>query len=176
MKKQTKMVVIAAVAIATSLSAAVVAVNQVGGFAGLAVFATNHTNEYGCVSNCTGEYYPTHLNSIMVNRPDLNETANVRLIAKVSKTSTWMQDITDDNVYKGIRTDLFKDAYNHRRLVQVQGAISGLTYKAGDIIGFYGTVTYDSTNCPCAIVMNPVIYKVNDITDLSLLQPVVYLQ
>ena len=176
MKKQTKMVVIAAVAIATSLSAAVVAVNQVGGFAGLAVFATQTRNDYGCVSNCTGEYYPTHLNSILVNRPDLNETENVRLIAKVSKTSTWLQDIDDENVYKGIRTDAFRDAYNHRRLVQIQGAISGLTYKAGDIIGFYGTVTYDSSNCPCAIIQNPVVYKVNDTADLSLLQPVVYLQ
>lgn len=184
--KQTnkKVVAIAAVALSTAIAAGFVALNQCGGLAGMSVFAMNRTNEYGCTSNCTGEYYPTHINQLVRANHDLSGTENVRIIAKVSHPSGWYQDVDNDTVYTSANAkqdSQFKYDWIHGMVITTSGVYTGLNgFKENDIIGFYGTINFRAKGTGYAYdtveILNPVVYKINNKSDLSLLQPVVYLQ
>lgn len=179
MKKKTiRVCVIAAMAIMASTTATVVANNS--NFA--KVFAGIQKNEYGCEHDCTGEYYVSHLSSILAANPELNGTANVRVICKVSNIGSWMQDIDDNNVYTSINDSNFTTAWCHKMLLQVSGVnYKAFNYKKGDTIAFYGTVTYNKKGenhykYATVVMENITVYKVNGQEDLSLLPDVVYLQ
>lgn len=146
------------------------------------VFADIQKNEYGCAHDCTGEYYVSHISNILAANPELNGTANVRVICKVSNISGWMQDIDDNNVYTSVNDSNFTTAWCHKMLLQVSGvSYKAFNYKKGDTIAFYGTVNYNKKGenhykYATVVMENITVYKVNGQEDLSLLPDVVYLQ
>lgn len=187
MKKTNKKVALLGLTITSVAAAAsVIACANIKGIDGTSVFASNGHNDYGCVSNCTGEYYPSHINRLVREDHTLNGVENVRIIAKVSVRANagWFQDITNDTVYTSANAKLdpqFKTDWCNGLLLTISGTINGLSgYKLNDTIGFYGTINFRAKGDGYAYdtieILNPVVYKINSMADLSLLQPVVYLK
>lgn len=149
------------------------------------VFASITTNEYGCESNCTGEYYPSDLSRRIKANPSLAQTKNVRVIARVSDITTdkghnFYQDITNTKSYKETSEDLFRNNY----LIRVVGEASGYkktSFKVGDTVAFFGeldiqTMSFGRWSADVVVIKNPTFYQWGDQKDLSLLPDVVYLQ
>lgn len=147
------------------------------------VFASITTNEYGCEKNCTGEYYPSSVNSIVKANTELSGTPNVRLIAKKSKGNSLFQDIdygyTVENEYVWRK---------HNEVIMVNSfntnGFSIKDVKENDTVAFFGTVVFRENvkfgqyNSPINLVeiSNATIYMINEVKNLSLLPDVVYLQ
>lgn len=156
---------------------------------GLGVFATMTLNEYGCVSNCTGEYYPSSIISKAKSNTEVVGTKNVRIIAKACNVKgddgrTYFQDIDTETVTAINKTSVAN------KVIRIQGTRTGLTgWKAEDTVCFYGEIDVVSqeikignefsttyATASFVVIKNPVIYQINDTQNLSLLTDVVYLQ
>ena len=182
-KKITQVAVVATLVALATIGTSVLAANKTNVLNG--VFANVQTNEYGCVSNCTAEYYASDLFAQVRANPSLSGTENVRIIVKASKPSCWFQDVNNNTVYTSSNPKMdssFKNDWIHGKLVTISGTINGLQYHENDIVGLYGTInwipkeekrySYDTVE-----ILNPVIYKVNDNVDFSLINETpVYLQ
>lgn len=167
-KKTIKMAAIAAAVICAAMGAITLTknVNVIG------VFGNEVKNDYGCVANCTAEYYPSSAHQIVRFNQQFNGVENVRFIAKASKPGCWFQDVDDTNVYT-IGTDKWHDARVHGRVVKVSGIQSGFTtYKQGDLVAFYGKLKWvrkGSYEADTLEVVNPTFYHLNDKIDFNLI-------
>lgn len=178
MKK--KLVVIGAVALAGVAIGGFFLLAKKAESAPVGLYGGVITNEYGCRSNCTGEYQIRHVKRILEENPSKNYSENVRFLVKVSKnarSTQWLQDIDDPSEYK-VAADVNAEAQRDH-LMCFSGIESGFTnYKPGDVIGVAGTVNrtkkgyYDYT----LELLSPVIYKLNGKEDLKILPPVNYLE
>lgn len=167
-KKTTiKVAVIATAVICAAMGAIALTKNTTIG-----VFGNEVKNEYGCVSNCTAEYYPSSAHQIVRFNQQFNGVENVRFVAKASKPGCWFQDVTDEKVYT-IGTDTWHDARVHGRVVKVSGIQSGFTtYKQGDLVAFYGQLKWvrkGSYEADTLEVVNPTFYRLNDTIDFDLI-------
>lgn len=181
-KKTKKMVIMTSLVAAAAIGAAVFAANSMS-ISG--VFANTQTNQYGCVSNCTAEYYASDLFAQVRSNPSLSGTENVRILVKASRPSCWFQDVDNETVYTSANPNIdatFKNDWIHGKLVTISGTIKGLSYNKGDIVALYGTInwvpktahrySYDTVE-----IINPTIYKVNGNVDFTLINDTpVYLQ
>lgn len=146
------------------------------------VLANGYRNEYGCAHNCTAEYYPTHVKSLMENNEALNGTKGVRFIAKVSKYASgvqWFQDIDNDAYYQSF-LDITPEVIKNE-LITVTGFSNGYDmtkFQQGDIVCFFGEVHYTKQGYGAYTVEvnSPVFYQWNEKQNLSLLQDAVYLE
>lgn len=180
MKKTIRLCAITALALLASTTAIVLA-SKTNSFA--KAFAGLQLNEYGCVSNCTGEYYPSHINQLVKANKDLNGTANVRVICKVSNNG-WYQDVDNDAVYTSWdakKDDQFRHDWACGLVITTSGTWSNYKkLKAGDTVSFFGTINYrakgNGYDYDTVEIVNPTLYGVNDTIDTSLLPDVVYLQ
>ena len=180
MKKIIKMAMIAAVAVIGATATTVVATKS-GDLA--KVFAGIQQNAYGCEGECTAEYYPSHLNSIIAASPEVEHTENVRVICKVTSLNGFYYDINMSQKYINSSDGNFKTDLRNGLVIQTFGTKKGLTFTQGDIIAFYGKLEFNEVTIPgstktrvYAEINNPVVYKVNDTVNLDLLVDPVYLQ
>ncbi len=175
--KKTNLIIIAALVAAAAIgTTTALVINNKNGFG---VFAGVSLNEYGCVSNCTGEYYVSHVNRIVKSNPSNYEgVQNVRIIAKASAKKGWFQDVDMNAKFTTIKAN----DLNFNRLITVApGNTYGYSYSAfqeGDIIAFFGEIHYVEKGYPAPVVeiKNPTFYKWNEKQNLDLLQPVTYLE
>lgn len=171
MKNKTKMAFVASIVAFCAIVFSVLFVNKTGFFS---TFATEQANNYGCVSNCTAEYYASDLFQKVRTNPSLSGTENVRVIVKASRPSGWFQDVDNDTVYNSVKSSEFKYDWIHGQLITISGTIKGLNYKTGDIIAFYGTINWVPQSAKrysnnTVEILNPTVYKVNDKADFSLI-------
>ena len=181
MKKKNIIMVATLAALATLGGTTALTVQAKGGFG---VFATAQLNEYGCVSNCTAEYYPSDLSRRVKADNTLIGTQNVRVIARVSqidedKGRTFFQDIDYSKV---IGSTLDESYFKNNKLIHIKGIASGLSgYKAGDTVAFYGevqlnTLSFGRWTAEVVEINNPIFYQIGDRQNLDLLVDPVYLQ
>ena len=179
MKKKNIIVTVALAALTLIASTTAITIHKNGG---LGVFATMTLNEYGCVSNCTGEYYPSSVNQIVKANPELNGKQNVRIIAKKSKDNSLVQDIDYNNEVK----NNYSYRNDNRVLLITNFSANGFSFKQvqeGETIAFFGTVSYrenvpfgGSTLKKVVEINDATIYMVGEQKNLDLLPEVVYLQ
>ena len=168
-KKATFVAATAAVVVACSV------VSIIATRGGFPVIAANQTNEYGCVSGCTGEYYPSHLKELLASNPSLNGSKNVRIKCEYVKDvyfkdvgATVTTQVSSDN--NALALDVTFTWWNEKD-VDLRSLI-----QEGDTVCLFGTVSYEIYGVRRLVVRDPIIYGVNDKVDTSLLPPVNYLQ
>lgn len=136
--------------------------------------AEDSLNEYGCRQNCTGEYIPSHVKSILREDSSKNGSKNVRIKCEYIK-DIYFKDI-------GAQLTYTADSDNNAMALDVGftwwndvGADYRGEMKAGDIVCLVGTVSYELYGVRRLVVRDPVIYSVNDMINTSLLPEVNYI-
>ena len=138
------------------------------------VFATQTKNEYGCVSGCTGEYYPSHVKQILSSDTSKNGSKNVRIKCEYVK-DVYFKDIGAKLTYQAssdnnaMALDITFTWWNENT-----GDLRSQV-KEGDTICLFGTVSYEIYGVRRLVVRDPVIYAVNGTVKTSLLPPVNYI-
>lgn len=137
-------------------------------------FAFNQTNEYGCSAGCTGEYYPSHVKSILKEDASKNGEKNVRIKCEYIK-DVYFKDM-------GAILSYSADSDNEAMVIDVgftwwneENADYRSMIKPGDIVCMYGTVYYEFYGVKRLVVRDPVIYGVNSNINTSLLPEVNYI-
>lgn len=137
-------------------------------------FATHQTNEYGCVTGCTGEYYPSHVKSLLQADPSLNGEKNVRIKCEYIK----------DNYFKDIGAALTysPDSDSEAMVIDVSFSWWNDTtvdyrslMKPNNTVCLFGTVSYELYGVGRLVVRDPIVYAVNDQVNTALLPEVNYI-
>lgn len=138
------------------------------------VFATRQTNEYGCSAGCTGEYYPSHVKSLLQANESLNGEQNVRIKCEYIR----------DNYFKdmGMALTYSPDSDSEAMVIDVsftwwneENGDYRSMIKSGDIVCMYGAVYYEFYGVKRLVIRDPVIYGVNSNINTSLLPEVNYI-